>query len=96
MEEFRSEDGEVIRHVFPDRMGEAMADPRPPKRVRDVNVLKAFRLKMMGEPCWDCELRPGTEVHHDVFRSQGGGDTADNLRWLCRPCHDLRHGINPG
>ncbi len=70
-----------------------MSDPRPPKRVRDANVLKAFRLEMQGEPCQDCELRPGVHVHHVVFRSQSGNDERSNLAWLCAACHDARHGI---
>ena len=68
-------------------------DPRPPKRVRDANVLKSFRLANVNEPCEDCGVRPGVHVHHDIFRSKSGGDTVDNLRWLCRACHDARHGI---
>lgn len=72
---------------------QAMMDPRPPKRVKDPEALRSFRLLMQGEPCQDCEMRAGVHVHHNVFRSQGGGDTADNLVWLCRPCHDARHGI---
>ncbi len=69
------------------------ADPRPPKRIKDVDALKRFRLENLGQPCFDCELRPGVHVHHIRFRSQGGDDTATNLAWLCRPCHDARHGI---
>jgi 5-methylcytosine-specific restriction endonuclease McrA len=69
------------------------ADPRPPKRVRDVNVLKAFRLEMAGEPCSDCELRPGVHVHHIRFRSHSGDDSRENLAWLCLTCHQARHGI---
>jgi hypothetical protein len=26
-----------------------------------------------------------------VFRSQGGDDHPENLRWLCRYCHDDLH-----
>ena len=68
-------------------------DWRPPKRVKDPDALKRFRLEHAYEPCDDCQLRPGAHVHHVVFRSQSGGDTATNLAWLCRPCHDARHGI---
>ena len=31
--------------------------------------------------------------HHIVFKSQGGGDTEDNLITYCRHCHGLRHGV---
>jgi 5-methylcytosine-specific restriction endonuclease McrA len=68
-------------------------DPKPTKRVKDPAALRAYRLEMQGEPCMACELRRGEHVHHVKFRSQGGGDVAHNLMWLCRYCHDLAHGI---
>ncbi len=68
-----------------------MIDPRPPKRIRDRYVLHLFRLQHLGEPCDFCELRPGVDAHHVVFRSRGGDDEASNLRWLCRSCHDDIH-----
>ena len=30
-------------------------------------------------------------VHHIVYRSQGGGNTVDNLITLCKTCHDKLH-----
>lgn len=72
----------------------AMRDPKPPKRVRDPDALRRFRLAHLNEPCDDCEMRPGVHVHHIVFRSQGGSDNDPSLlAWLCRACHDRRHGI---
>ncbi len=68
-------------------------DPKPPKRIRDKDALRRFRLENIGSPCFDCELRPGTEVHHIRFRSQGGNDEETNLCLLCKICHDARHGI---
>jgi 5-methylcytosine-specific restriction endonuclease McrA len=70
-----------------------MSDPRPPKRIKDTDALRRFRLANQGEPCFDCELRPGVHVHHIVFRSQSGNDEPENLAWLCQICHDARHGI---
>ena len=35
-------------------------DPKPPARIRDPLLLKQFRLEHIGEPCMQCELRPGT------------------------------------
>jgi len=32
------------------------------------------------------------DIHHIVFKSQGGTDTIDNLIALCRDCHDCSHG----
>ncbi len=34
----------------------------------------------------------GDEVHHIIFRSQGGSDLYENLIGLCRQCHDRGHG----
>lgn len=31
------------------------------------------------------------EVHHIIFRSQGGSDEEDNLMTLCKTCHDAVH-----
>jgi 5-methylcytosine-specific restriction endonuclease McrA len=66
-------------------------DPKPPKRIRDTEVLRRFRLENLGLPCEVCELRPGSQVHHKVFRSQGGNDEAGNLLWVCHLCHDDIH-----
>lgn len=68
-------------------------DPKPWARLRDKYVLELFRLAHLGEPCEQCERRPGTDAHHRVYRSQGGDDHPDNLAWLCRTCHrDLHEG----
>lgn len=69
------------------------SDFRPRKRIKNPDALKRFRLEMLGEPCERCELRPGSEVHHEQFRSQGGDDVPANLWWLCRHCHS---GIHDG
>ncbi|MEM1007797.1 MAG: RNA-guided endonuclease IscB [Myxococcota bacterium] len=37
---------------------------------------------------------PVLHVHHVVYRSQGGSDAPDNLRTLCKRCHeDLHQGL---
>jgi 5-methylcytosine-specific restriction endonuclease McrA len=69
------------------------SDFKPPKRIRDAGVLAQYRLERVGEPCERCERRIGVEVHHKVFRSQGGSDAFENLAWLCGVCHDEAHGI---
>lgn len=62
-------------------------------RVKDPDAMFLFRLENMGNPCELCESRTGTEVHHKVFRSQGGGDVPENFSWLCGGCHrDLHEG----
>lgn len=69
------------------------SDFKQPARVKNVAAIVAFRIKMIGEPCDECEQRTGVHVHHKVFRSQGGSDVADNFAWLCGVCHDAAHGI---
>ena len=46
-----------------------------------------------GGVCQKCGkwVEPGTIPHHIQFRSQGGGDTLDNLELLCMECHYRRH-----
>ena len=41
-------------------------------------------------------LAPATDIHHILFKSQGGTDEIDNLVALCRDCHDAAHGKIPG
>lgn len=33
----------------------------------------------------------GCHGHHVIRRSQGGPQTVDNCRWVCRPCHAYLH-----
>ena len=58
------------------------ADFKAPKRIRDKEALRRFRLERLGEPCSVCELRTGVDPHHIQYRSQGGDDTPENLLWL--------------
>jgi hypothetical protein len=67
------------------------ADPKQGKRIKDLDAILRFRLEHLHEPCEICELRPGVDPHHLTYRSQGGHDTADNLVWVCRECHDDIH-----
>lgn len=42
--------------------------------------------------CQNCGIKDSVfEVHHLVFRSQGGSDDSDNLITLCRKCHKDYH-----
>jgi len=68
-------------------------DPKPSPRIKDPDALRRFRLEHAGEPCQMCELRPGSAVHHEKFRSQSGDDIESNFRWLCVVCHHARHGV---
>lgn len=35
----------------------------------------------------------GVDVHHIIFRSQGGGNEPENLMTVCRKHHGEKHGI---
>ena len=53
---------------------------------------KAFILNRDKYTCQHCKTKQGTlEVHHIVFRSNGGSDEPDNLITLCRHCHRELH-----
>lgn len=60
----------------------------PPSVRRQV----AARAKGQCEARWspDC-MTGGVHAHHRRRRSQGGQDTAENLLWVCSPCHLLIH-----
>jgi len=57
---------------------------------------KAMVLNRDGYTCQCCKGKrkdSKLEVHHIIFRSQGGSDEADNLITLCHTCHkDLHNG----
>ena len=62
--------------------------------------IKAMVLNRDNYTCQCCKGKHKNsklEVHHIVFRSQGGSDEASNLITLCHTCHkDLHNGkINP-
>lgn len=41
-------------------------------------------------PCLICG-KQAVDIHHIIFRSQGGTDDISNLIPLCRECHDKAH-----
>ena len=42
--------------------------------------------------CVRCRATRGLQVHHVHERQFGGGHDSNNLRTLCRACHELTHG----
>jgi hypothetical protein len=55
---------------------------------------KAYVLTRDGYTCQHCQGKSRDrrlEVHHVVFRSQGGSDAKANLLTLCKTCHDRLH-----
>jgi hypothetical protein len=55
---------------------------------------KAYVLTRDGYTCQQCRGKSKVErleVHHLIFRSQGGSDEETNLLTLCKTCHDGLH-----
>lgn len=48
-------------------------------------------LKRDDYRCRGCGTTRHLEVHHIIFRSQGGKDEPSNLVTLCRRCHQRAH-----
>lgn len=63
-------------------------------RLTDYAMVRLRRLvKERDGGCVICMWMLGCDLHHVVFRSSGGEDTADNLVCLCRKCHSIyAHG----
>jgi 5-methylcytosine-specific restriction endonuclease McrA len=60
----------------------------------DPKLSERLRLRILKRDSWRCQLCGGMnrlEVHHQVFRSHGGGDAEENLITLCRACHSTLH-----
>jgi hypothetical protein len=58
---------------------------------------KAYVLTRDGYLCQQCQGKSKDqrlEVHHIVFRSEGGSDEEANLLTLCKTCHDGLHAGN--
>lgn len=68
--------------------------------IRDPAVV-AYALKRANGKCEECGNNapfislstglPFLEVHHEIFLSQGGSDTVDNVKALCPNCHRKKH-----
>ncbi len=55
---------------------------------------KAYVLSRDSYKCQYCKGKTKDrklEVHHIIFRRNGGSDEQDNLTTLCKTCHDLLH-----
>ncbi len=61
-------------------------------RIIDPEAIEAAR----REYCQRCGIADAVQVHHIIYRSRGGGDTADNLVSLCLHCHQVAHGLVRG
>jgi hypothetical protein len=54
-------------------------------------VLDRDSYKCQNSKCTNENKKPKLEVHHIIFRSNGGSDEAENLITLCKNCHDGVH-----
>ena len=80
-----------------------MAPPVEPGRWRPQHgLLRAYQrmrrriLNARGWRCEDCGRAGRLELHHVIAVEDGGDDSPDNLRALCRPCHFATDGRRPG
>lgn len=65
------------------------------KKRRDNGIYKNARAKVIARDEGWCVLcgRQYQEIHHIIFRSQGGKHNIENLCCLCWECHHIRaHG----
>ena len=63
------------------------------KQMHKLNYMMFFGISR-GDfiPCTVCGTE-GVDIHHILYRSQGGLDNIENLIALCRKHHDKAHGI---
>jgi 5-methylcytosine-specific restriction endonuclease McrA len=74
---------------------------RTPKSKRPINPQKHSRIvdplalkRAARDYCVFCQRTDQPlQIHHIVFKSQGGSDVDDNLICICLPCHNRAHGL---
>ena len=64
------------------------------KRIKDPDFYREYQQSHPWCEFTDCGEAAWLGPHHIIFRSQGGGDTEENLIALCKTHHDQAHGIN--
>lgn len=78
------------------RNGKPKLTKRQANTNRKKNLPMRLRFHIMERDHRQCVIctGPGTQVHHVVFRSQGGQHEMSNLVFLCNRCHSERaHGV---
>lgn len=82
------DDGEVLRDSTPfQSRTPAPLRPRANYRNSEYRAARAERLEQDSGLCVFCKS-PATTVQHITYRRAGGSETQDDLRSLCRLCHD--------
>ena len=56
--------------------------------------LYSYIIERDNSLCCIC-AKGGDEIHHIIFKSQGGTNRSTNLALLCRKCHKDQHGHAP-
>ena len=81
-------DGKDVR-IDPPRQTRTPAPPRPRADYRNTEYRKARQQRLDADHglCVFCKA-PATTVQHITYRRAGGGEEPDDLRALCRLCHD--------
>jgi CRISPR system Cascade subunit CasD len=77
-----------VKAVLP--RGDARIPPRRPSadyRSKDYTHVREKRMQADQGLCVFCKS-PATTVHHATYRRAGGDELTDDLRSLCRLCHD--------
>jgi 5-methylcytosine-specific restriction endonuclease McrA len=54
-------------------------------------TLRQQVLRRDGWRCQSCGTMSNLEIHHEIFRSQSGQDSEENLITLCAQCHAEIH-----
>jgi hypothetical protein len=78
-----------------------LTPPRPRAGYQDSGYRKARCERLVADEqlCVFCKS-PATTVQHVTYRNAGGGEQQDDLRALCRLCHDaitmLEYGVGMG
>lgn len=96
----------VIRGTVSVKVGEATQQhttppprPRADYRNKEFRQRRARRLESDGGLCVFCKS-PATTVQHVTYRRAGGNEEQDDLRSLCRLCHDavtmIEYGLGMG
>jgi len=96
----------VMRTAVHAEVGDATQRPTPPPprpranyRNTEYRTARAARLRADDGLCVFCKS-PATTVQHVTYRRAGGGETRDDLRSLCRLCHDavtmIEYGLGMG
>jgi hypothetical protein len=83
----------------------AQTETPPPPRPRADYTNSAYRNKRLERLARDQQLcvfckAPATTVQHITYRRAGGNESLEDLRSLCRLCHDavtmIEYGLNMG